>query len=128
MNFTFSRKETRTARNILIFHLAISDILTVCSLPLTLVDGLNMSWTLPRLLPLCRMVKILPCLAVFMSSLTIIAIAADRHRVIISPDRLQVGAGQAWASLPVIFLLSALLSSPLYFNTKFLSLGQILVK
>ena len=107
--------------------MAISDILTVCSIPLTLLDGLNMSWTLPDILPLCTVVKIFPCVAVFMSSLTIVAIAGDRYRVIISPDRLQVGPRQAWASLPVIFLLSLLLSSPLFFKTKLYTLAEIMV-
>ena len=97
------------------------------SIPLTVVDGLNMSWTLPKVLLMCRMVKVFPCVAVFMSSLTIVAIACDRYRVIVSPDRLQVGGGQAWACLPAILLVSCLLSSPLFFRTKLFSLATFLV-
>ena len=97
------------------------------SIPLTVVDGFNISWTLPKVLLMCRMVKVFPCVAVFMSSLTIVAIACDRYRVIVSPDRLQVGGGQAWACLPAILLVSCLLSSPLFFRTKLFSLATFLV-
>ena len=38
----------------------------------------------------CRLVKCLPCVAVYMSSLTIIGIAFDRHRVICKPTYRQV--------------------------------------
>ena len=98
------------------------------SIPLTLVDGFNMSWTLPPVLPLCRLVKTFPCVAVFMSSLTMMAIAGDRYRVIICPDRLQVGPRQAWAALPAIFLLSCLLSSLLFFKTNLFSLARVMVR
>ena len=98
------------------------------SIPLTLVDGFNMSWTLPPVLPLCRLVKTFPCVAVFMSSLTMMAIAGDRYRVILCPDRLQVGPRQAWAALPAIFLLSCLLSSFIFFKTKLFTLAQVMVR
>ena len=39
----------------------------------------------------CRLVKCLPCVTVYMSSLTIMAIAVDRHRVICKPTFSQVG-------------------------------------
>jgi hypothetical protein len=38
----------------------------------------------------CRLVKTAPCIAVFTSSLTIVAIALDRHRVIVHSGRQQV--------------------------------------
>ena len=98
------------------------------SIPLTLVDGFNMSWTLPPLLPLCRLVKTFPCVAVFMSSLSLMAIAGDRYRVILCPDRLQVGPRQAWAALPAIFLLSCLLSSFIFFRTNLYSMARVMVR
>ena len=48
------RKEMRTARNIFILNLAISDLLTATSIPFTVVDGLTRAWTLPRLVTACR--------------------------------------------------------------------------
>jgi hypothetical protein len=38
----------------------------------------------------CRLVKTAPCIAVYTSSLTIVAIALDRHRVIVHSGRQQV--------------------------------------
>jgi hypothetical protein len=38
----------------------------------------------------CRLVKTAPCIAVFNSSLTIVVIALDRHRVIVHSGRQQV--------------------------------------
>lgn len=37
-----------------------------------------------------RLVQTVPCLAAFMSSLTVISVALDRHRVILSPHLSQV--------------------------------------
>ena len=71
-------KGNRTARNTFIFNLAVSDLLIACSIPLTMVDGFEMSWVLPKNLILCKFVKTFPCVAAFMSSLTIMAIALDR--------------------------------------------------
>jgi hypothetical protein len=38
----------------------------------------------------CRLVKTAPCIAVYTSSLTIVAIALDRYRVIVHSGRQQV--------------------------------------
>ncbi len=47
-------------------------------------DGLRVS------VRLCRIVKTLPCVAVFMSSLTIVSIAVDRYRIIVHSTARQV--------------------------------------
>jgi hypothetical protein len=44
-----------------------------------------------HVLVLCRIVKTLPCVAVFMSSLTIVSIAIDRYRIIVHSGAKQVG-------------------------------------
>ena len=41
------RKEMRTARNIFIFNLALSDFLLATSIPFTVYDALTRAWTLP---------------------------------------------------------------------------------
>ena len=48
------RKEMRTARNIFIFNLAMSDLLTATSIPFTVMDGLTRAWTLPQSVTVCR--------------------------------------------------------------------------
>ena len=51
------RKEMRTARNIFIFNLAMSDLLMATSIPFTVIDGLTMSWTLPNSGFACRYLR-----------------------------------------------------------------------
>ena len=48
------RKEMRTARNIFIFNLAMSDLLMATSIPFTVMDGLTRTWNLPGSLLACR--------------------------------------------------------------------------
>ena len=48
------RKEMRTARNIFIFNLALSDLLMATSIPFTVMDGLTRAWNLPESLMACR--------------------------------------------------------------------------
>ena len=47
-------KEMRTARNIFIFNLALSDLLMATSIPFTVLDGLTRAWTLPHSILACR--------------------------------------------------------------------------
>ena len=77
--------------------------------------------------PNSRIVKTLPCITVYMSSLTNMAIALDRYRVIVKPDSPQVTTGGAWLLLPVISLLASALSFPITYKTKLVSLKQFLV-
>ena len=48
------RKEMRTARNIFIFNLAMSDLFMAISIPFTVMDGLTRAWNLPESLLACR--------------------------------------------------------------------------
>ena len=48
------RKEMRTARNIFIFNLALSDLFMAISIPFTVMDGLTRAWNLPESLLACR--------------------------------------------------------------------------
>ena len=48
------RKEMRTARNIFIFNLALSDLLMTTSIPFTVIDILTRAWKLPEYVFACR--------------------------------------------------------------------------
>ena len=48
------RKEMRTARNIFIFNLALSDFLLATSIPFTVMDAMSRAWPLPESLLACR--------------------------------------------------------------------------
>ena len=119
------RKEMRTARNIFIFNLALSDLLLATSIPFTVLDALTRAWPLQSKQLFCRLifleffiillhiywcnqlqiwilkkmnciyatfrlVKTFPCIAAFMSSYTIVAVAIDRFRIIIQSQKTQV--------------------------------------
>ena len=71
--------------------------------------------------------KTLPCITVYMSSLTNVAIALDRYRVIVKPNNVQVSTEGAWLLLPLIFLAASVLSFPITYKTRLVSLKQFLV-
>ena len=72
--------------------------------------------------------KTFPCIAVFMSSLTIMAIAVDRYRMIVYSHLCQVGPCLAWLLLPVIATISSALAATIWAKTQLLSLYTILVR
>ena len=71
--------------------------------------------------------KTLPCITVYMSSLTNMALALDRYRVIVKPTSVQVSTGGAWVLLPLIFVVASALSFPITYKTRLVSLKQLLV-
>ncbi|KAF2357866.1 G protein-coupled receptor rhodopsin-like [Trinorchestia longiramus] len=70
----------RTARNLLLFNLAVSDVLLcVLTMPLTLLELVTQHW--PLGVAACRAAGTLQAVAVFSSTLTIVVIALDRYMV-----------------------------------------------
>ena len=136
-------KKIRTARNIFIFNLALSDLILAISLPFTILDKLSKSFPFSHQQISCRLVRTVPCVAAFMSSLTVITVALDRRRVILRPHQHQVSLGSADCpvqlisrqvgkvgaslSLPVILSLSCLLASPVFIKSQLVSLHQLVV-
>ena len=58
--------------------------------PVSTSAGVNHSQSDPCNIKIIRFVKTFPCVAVYMSSLTNMAIAVDRYRVIVTSQSLQV--------------------------------------
>lgn len=72
----------RTARNVFIINLAISDLLLcLITMPLTLVELLSQYWPLGDLPFLCKLVGTLQATCIFVSTISITAIALDRYQV-----------------------------------------------
>ena len=72
----------RTARNIFIINLAISDlVLCLVTAPLTLVEIITQYWPLGNTPFLCKLVGVLQATNIFVSTISITAIALDRHHV-----------------------------------------------
>ena len=83
-----SRELRKSARNILIGLLATSDLLLSCTMPLTAIDGLTRYWPFGKDTEnLCRMVKTSSAVAVYLSSMTLTAIAVDRYHCIVQSSR-----------------------------------------
>ena len=83
-----SRELRKSARNILIALLATSDLLLSCTMPLTAIDALTKYWPFGKdTVNLCRMVKTSSAVAVYLSSMTLIAIAGDRYHCIVKSSR-----------------------------------------
>lgn len=72
----------RTARNVFIINLAISDLLLcLVTMPLTLVELLSQYWPLGDHPFLCKLVGTLQATSIFVSTISITAIALDRYQV-----------------------------------------------
>ncbi|XP_037943439.1 neuropeptide F receptor-like [Teleopsis dalmanni] len=72
----------RTARNLFILNLAISDLLLcLVTMPLTLMEILSKFWPFGSYAVLCKMIAMLQALSIFVSTISITAIAFDRYQV-----------------------------------------------
>ncbi|XP_069937515.1 neuropeptide F receptor-like, partial [Cherax quadricarinatus] len=70
----------RTARNIFIINLAVSDLLLcLLTMPLTLMELLSQYWPLGNTPLACRLVGTLQATSIFVSTISITAIALDRY-------------------------------------------------
>lgn len=76
------RKEIRTARNLYVFNLTVSDI-TLCliCMPFTLAGLMVKNWQLGSVI--CKLVPFLQCMNILVSTATIVAIAGDRYLTIV---------------------------------------------
>ncbi|XP_022232699.2 neuropeptide F receptor isoform X3 [Drosophila obscura] len=105
----------RTARNLFILNLAISDLLLcLVTMPLTLVEILTKYWPLGSCSVLCKIVAMLQALCIFVSTISITAIAFDRYQVIVYPTRDSLQFVGAVTILAGIWLLALLLASPMF--------------
>lgn len=102
----------RTPRNVFIINLAISD-LTLClfTQPFNLVKVLTSDWKLGR--AMCKIVPLFAGTNVFVSTVSITAIALDRFQVIVYPTRKTMKKFGAVVALALIWFVSILLACPL---------------
>lgn len=72
----------RTVRNMFIVNLAVSDALLCCvGTPLTLMELLTKHWPLPDWPSLCKACGAIQAISIFVSTISITAIALDRYQV-----------------------------------------------
>ncbi|KAJ1525272.1 hypothetical protein ONE63_010096 [Megalurothrips usitatus] len=111
-----ARKRTmRTARNMFIVNLAVSDLLLcLVTMPLTLMEITTRYWPLGREEFLCKMLGTLQALSIFVSTISITAIALDRYQVIVYPTGNNIQKVGAIVISVMIWVVSLLLASPLF--------------
>ncbi|GFG31924.1 hypothetical protein Cfor_08080 [Coptotermes formosanus] len=106
----------RTARNMFIVNLAVSDLLLcLITMPLTLVEILTKYWPLGRYPFLCKMLGTLQATSIFVSTISITAIALDRYQVIVYPTRESLQKVGAVIILSCIWVSAIILASPMFF-------------
>lgn len=105
----------RTARNMFIVNLAVSDLLLcLITMPLTLMEILTKYWPLGRQAFICKMLGTLQATSIFVSTISITAIALDRYQVIVYPTRKSLQKVGAVAILTCIWVTSLILASPMF--------------
>ncbi|XP_055904467.1 neuropeptide F receptor isoform X1 [Eupeodes corollae] len=105
----------RTARNLFILNLAISDLLLcLVTMPLTLMEILSKFWPFGTCAVLCKMIAMLQATSIFVSTISISAIAFDRYQVIVYPTRNSLQFLGAISTLMGIWFLALILASPMF--------------
>ncbi|KAF2365580.1 G protein-coupled receptor rhodopsin-like [Trinorchestia longiramus] len=101
------------ARNVFIINLAISDlVLCLATMPLTLLEILSQYWPLGNTPFLCKLVGTLQATSIFVSTISITAIALDRYHVILHPTQRSLGTSGALFVLPGIWASALFLAMP----------------
>ncbi|XP_074641413.1 neuropeptide F receptor-like [Tubulanus polymorphus] len=113
------KKKLRTARNLFIINLSVSDILMcmIC-MPFTLFKLVRKDWTLGLLM--CKTLPGLQALNVFASTFSTMAIALDRYNAIVEPSRVVANDSNTVPLIVmlIIWVVSLTLSVPFFmYNT-----------
>merc|ERR1712038_1417082 len=104
----------RTARNVFIVNLAISDLmLCLITMPLTLVEILYQTWQFGDYPAACPVAALLQATSLFVSTLSITAIALDRRKLIVYPHEAPYSTNFILTLVPVIWMCAIGLSSPM---------------
>ena len=102
----------RTPSNLLLMNLAFSDILLcIFTIPFTLIEILQKYWTLGEVM--CHLVSAMQGVGIFVSSLTITAIALDRYQLIIHARKIRLKSPGVYAKILVIWISSITMATPL---------------
>lgn len=106
----------KTARNVFILNLAVSDLLLcLITMPLTLMEIVSRYWPLGDDTEfLCKLFGGLQAISVFVSSMSITAIALDRYQVIIYPTRKSLQLVEVCIILACVWTLATLLATPMF--------------
>ncbi|XP_015789549.1 neuropeptide F receptor-like isoform X2 [Tetranychus urticae] len=103
----------RTPRNVFIINLAISDLLLcLFTMPFSLVEIVLKFWPLGE--ATCKLVAGLQATSIFVSTISITAIALDRYKVIVNPNCEPCHPINTFITLSAIWITALALSAPLF--------------
>ncbi|XP_014677207.1 PREDICTED: neuropeptide F receptor-like [Priapulus caudatus] len=107
------KPQMRTARNVFIVNLALSD-LTLClfTMPFTLAGVIRKDWNFGMFM--CKLVRAFQATNVFVSTMSITAIALDRYQVIIYPTKENMQKVGSVLILGGIWLVAFLMATPMF--------------
>ena len=110
---------TEKTRDILVAHLAAFDLLLSITMPFTALDALSKYWPLgPDTEITCRLVKSIPSVAVYSSSMIIVTIAMNCCHQILCHSRQQLKPQHLAYITPAIVMIAVLMSSPIFYYAK----------
>ncbi|KAJ7310499.1 hypothetical protein JRQ81_007421 [Phrynocephalus forsythii] len=105
------KKRIRSATNLFIVNLAISDILiTVLNTPFTLIRFVSGTWLFGK--SMCHISRFVQYCSLHVSTLTLTAIALDRHQVILNPLKPRMSWRKGMLSISGIWVMAACFSLP----------------
>ncbi|XP_074863749.1 G-protein coupled receptor 83-like isoform X1 [Carettochelys insculpta] len=104
-------KRRHSATSIFIVNLAVSDIMiTLLNTPFTLVRFVNSTWVFGK--AMCHISRFVQYCSLHVSTLTLTAIALDRHQVILNPLKQRMSLTRGALSVTVIWLMATCFSLP----------------
>ncbi|XP_040138101.2 G-protein coupled receptor 83-like [Ictidomys tridecemlineatus] len=104
-------KEINKSTGLLIFNLAISDILIILlNSPFALARFLSGQWVFGRIM--CHVSRFAQYCSLHVSTLTLMAVAMDRHRVILHPTKPRLTHSQSILTVVLIWSLAVFLALP----------------
>ena len=105
----------RSRGNAFILNLAVSDLLLcLVTMPLTLIELLNDHWLLGDSVLSCKAAGGLQAVSVFVSTITIAAIALDRYQLIVYPTKDVLKRIGAATGILFIWMMGFCLASPIF--------------
>ncbi|KAI8499506.1 PREDICTED: prolactin-releasing peptide receptor-like [Branchiostoma belcheri] len=117
-------KSMRSVTNVFICNLAVSDIATcVMCIPFTLAYSLEHSWYFGEVM--CYLVFSLQPTSVYLSIMTLTAIAIDRYYVIMYPFKPRMSMRTCATIIGLIWVVAVGLSLPVGINTHYLDFTEI---
>ncbi|XP_029463153.1 probable G-protein coupled receptor 83 isoform X1 [Rhinatrema bivittatum] len=104
-------KRMHSATSLFIVNLAVSDIMiTLLNTPFTLVRFVNSSWVFGK--AMCHVSRFVQYCSLHVSTLTLTAIALDRHQVILNPLKPRMSMTKGALSISIIWAMGACFSIP----------------